>query len=415
VPSEWRTCALGDVIELKRGYDLPSSERRPGSVPIVSSSGISGSHDEVKVKAPGVVTGRYGTIGQVFFVDEDFWPLNTTLYVRDFKGNDARFISYLLRSIDFQSFNDKSSVPGLNRNDLHRWEVAIPLPAEQRAIAGVLGALDDKIEQNRRTVRALDRLTRAIFSAWFVDFEPIKAKADGATSFPSIPQHVFDALPIRFVDSGVGPVPEGWEVKTIGALAERIAMGPFGSDIKAENFVAQGVPVIRGGNLTDGFVDEGYVYLTAAKADQLSNANAFPGDIVITHRGTLGQVGLIPRKSRHARYVVSQSQMLVRPRLEDLPPHFLYVFLTSTAGQHELLANRSQTGVPAISRPTTSVKAMRIVVPAKSLLGLFESTVASLFDCRVALATESRKLAELSGYLLPRLLNASARVEAPNG
>src|SRR5207253_2290162 len=182
-----------------------------------------------------------------------------------------------------------------------------------------------------------------------VDFEPVKAKAEGATSLPPMPQPVFDALPSRFFDSEIGAVPEGWAVKAIGELANRVAMGPFGSDIKTENFVSEGVPVIRGGNLTDGFVDEGFVYLTGAKADQLSNANAFPGDIVITHRGTLGQVGLIPPKSGHSRYVVSQSQLLVRPRPEALPSHFLYLFLTSTAGQHELLTNRSQTGVPAIS------------------------------------------------------------------
>ena len=84
-----------------------------------------------------------------------------------------------------------------------------PSLTEQRAIAGVLGAPDDKIEHNRRTARALERLARAIFRAWFVDFEPVKAKAGGATSFPSMPQAVFDALPTRFVDSDIGLVPEG--------------------------------------------------------------------------------------------------------------------------------------------------------------------------------------------------------------
>lgn len=411
----WRNCTLGDVIELKRGYDLPNSDRRSGAVPIVSSAGVSGWHDEAKVRAPGVVTGRYGTIGQVFFVNEDFWPLNTTLYVRDFKGNDERFISYFLRSLNFQSFNDKSSVPGLNRNDLHRYEVIVPPGAEQRAIAGVLGALDDKIQQNRRTARVLKRLARGTFRAWFVDFGPVKAKAGGATSFPSMPQHVFDALPSRLVDSEFGPVPEGWTLPMIGELAKRVAMGPFGSDIKTDNFVPEGVPVIRGGNLTDGFIDEDFVYLTEAKADQLSNANAFPGDIVITHRGTLGQIGLIPAKSRHRRYVVSQSQMLIRPSPEVLPSHFLYLFLTSTVGQHELLANSSQTGVPAISRPTTSVKAIRLIAPDKSVLRHFEAIVSMLADCRAAIEAESRKLAQMRDYLLPKLLSGQVRVEVANG
>ena len=88
--SEWRHGRLGDFVELKRGYDLPQAKRQPGKVPLVSSSGVSDRHSVAMVTGPGVVTGRYGTIGQVFYVTEDFWPLNTTLYVRDFKGNDPR-------------------------------------------------------------------------------------------------------------------------------------------------------------------------------------------------------------------------------------------------------------------------------------------------------------------------------------
>ncbi|EQD41268.1 restriction modification system DNA specificity domain protein, partial [mine drainage metagenome] len=84
----FRECLLGEVLTLKRGYDLPSQNRNDGSIPIVSSSGITGTHSDAKVKGPGVVTGRYGTIGEVHFIDTDFWPLNTTLYVQDFKGND---------------------------------------------------------------------------------------------------------------------------------------------------------------------------------------------------------------------------------------------------------------------------------------------------------------------------------------
>src|SRR4051812_5449584 len=116
---EWLDVRLGDVIELKRGYDLPQQQRLPGSVPLVSSSGVTDHHAVAMAKGPGVVTGRYGTLGEVFYIREDFWPLNTTLYVRDFKGNDPRFISYLLRGVDFLAYSDKAAVPGLNRNHLH--------------------------------------------------------------------------------------------------------------------------------------------------------------------------------------------------------------------------------------------------------------------------------------------------------
>ena len=114
--NDWKDCSLGDEIELKLGYDLPQKERLPGYVPLVSSSGFTDTHAKVMIKVPGVVTRRYGTLGQVFYVEQDFWPLNTTPYVRDFKGNDPRFISYFLRDADFIAYSDKAAVPGLNRN-----------------------------------------------------------------------------------------------------------------------------------------------------------------------------------------------------------------------------------------------------------------------------------------------------------
>ncbi|MGH0029189.1 MAG: restriction endonuclease subunit S [Myxococcota bacterium] len=154
-----------------------------------------------------------------------------------------------------------------------------------------------------------------------------------------------------------------WREVTIESIASRIAMGPFGSDIKTDNFVPSGVPVIRGHNLTRGrFRGEEFVFLTQEKADELSNANAFPGDLVFTHRGTLGQVGLIP-PAPFERYVVSQSQMKLTCDPDSADALFIYYFFTSPIGQHALLMNTSQTGVPAISRPVTSLKAIQLSLP----------------------------------------------------
>lgn len=156
----WKAVDLGEVATLQRGYDLPYRSRKPGSVPIVTSSGVSETHAEARVPGPGVVTGRYGTIGKVFFIREDFWPLNTTLFVKDFHGNDPLFISYLLRTIDFHSHSGKSGVPGVNRNDLHALTVRVPQSTdEQRVIAGALGDVDallgalDKLIAKKRDLK----------------------------------------------------------------------------------------------------------------------------------------------------------------------------------------------------------------------------------------------------------------------
>jgi type I restriction enzyme, S subunit len=126
VPEGWERGVLGDLLTLKRGYDLPEGKRVHGDVPIVSSSGITGFHNEKKAKAPGIVTGRYGTLGEVFFVDRDYWPLNTALYASNLKGNPPCFLVYFLEQALATIQSDKAAVPGLNRNALHAMRVLAP-------------------------------------------------------------------------------------------------------------------------------------------------------------------------------------------------------------------------------------------------------------------------------------------------
>jgi type I restriction enzyme S subunit len=240
--SEWRTTTLGEVIELKRGYDLPSQDRREGPYPIVSSSGVSGCHAEAKAKAPGVVIGRYGTLGEVHYITQDYWPLNTSLYVRDFKGNDPKFISYFLRSLDFGAYSDKAAVPGLNRNDLHTAVVLVPPLAEQQRIAGILGALDDKIELNRRMSQTLESMARALFKSWFVDFDPVRAKAEGLD--PSLPTDPAELFAKPFQDSQLGEIPSGWRASTVGQeFRVTVGQSPPG---ETYNMDGAGVPFYQG-------------------------------------------------------------------------------------------------------------------------------------------------------------------------
>lgn len=162
---EWRRVVLDDLIRMQRGYDLPTPKRRNGKVPIVGAAGISGSHDTPMVSGPGVVVGRSGaSIGQSTYVDQDFWPLNTSLFVTDFRGNDPKFIHYLLTQIDFSGFNSGAAQPSLNRNYVRQIPLTVPLLGEQRRIVQVLGALDDKIAVNNRIASACDMLGQVIAS-----------------------------------------------------------------------------------------------------------------------------------------------------------------------------------------------------------------------------------------------------------
>ena len=149
----------------------------------------------------------------------------------------------------------------------------------------------------------------------------------------------------------------------LGDIIEDVAMGPFGSNLKVDNFISIGVPVIRGGNLNqNGFDDKNFVFVSEEKAQSLKRSLAYPDDLVFTHRGTIGQVGII-EKTKYPYYLVSQSQMRLTVNRQFLNPRFLYYWFKSTTGQYELLKNSAQVGVPAIASPTKSLKEIDISIP----------------------------------------------------
>jgi type I restriction enzyme S subunit len=145
-PIGWQEVSLLDLCELKRGYDLPTSQRSPGPYPIISSSGESGFHSNFMADAPGVVTGRYGTLGQVYFVNQPYWPLNTTLYVCDFKGNSPLFVYYLLKEVDFLRYSDKAAVPGVNRNHLHQAKWFLAVSSESKYLELTRDEVDHRLQ-----------------------------------------------------------------------------------------------------------------------------------------------------------------------------------------------------------------------------------------------------------------------------
>lgn len=213
----WRSCRLGDVLTLKRGHDLPEHSRQEGDIPVVSSSGITGWHKEAKAKAPGVITGRYGTIGEVFFLEEDYWPLNTALYVIDFKGNDPRFSAYLLRNTLKGYQSEKAAVPGVDRNVLHEIRVRAPDHPTQLRITEILAAYDNLIENNRRRMALLEESAGLLYREWFVHLR-----------FPGH-EHT------RISDG----MPEGWKRKQLG---ECVTLN-YGKALKSEIRVNGEYPV----------------------------------------------------------------------------------------------------------------------------------------------------------------------------
>ena len=259
------TFQLGELVTLKRGYDLPESKRTAGNYPIISSSGMSGSHNEYRVEGPGVVTGRYGTLGEVFYVAKRFWPLNTTLYVHDYKGNSPRFISYYLRTVLSGDFNAAGAVPGVSRSVLHRLGVPEP-PCEQNKIAAILSAYDDLIETNRGRIAWLEKMGEEIYREWFVRLR--------------FPGH-------RQVKVKRG-VPEGWEVTRLTDMVDFLSGHPFKSETYSP-VGRYGIVTIK--NVQDGFfVPECSDYVEEVPSTMKQHCYLQTGDMLMSLTGQVGRV-----------------------------------------------------------------------------------------------------------------------------
>ena len=406
-PDGWVQRRLGDVIVLKRGYDLPERDRRRGPVPVVSS-GITDHHSESRAPGPGVVTGRYGTLGQVFFVPNDFWPLNTALYVQDFKGNDPRFISYFLRSLDFFRFSDKAAVPGLNRNHLHEETVSIPgAVAEQRAIAHVLGSLDDKIELNRRMNATLEAMPRVLFRSWFVDFDPVRAKMDGRDT--GLPKEMADLFPDRLVASELGEIPLGWPVESLADHFEAVK----GVSYKGSGLTGDGTPlhnlnsIHKGG----GYKYEGIKFYSGEYADR---HRVRPGDVIVANteqghdRLLIGYAAIVPGLFG-TDGIASHHIYRLRPRTASwLSTRFLLLLLNS-ARMHDLVSGYAN-GTTVNMLPIDGVQRPPLAVPPRALVDAFD-VVASCSEQRYEQAVrESRTLIVVRAALLPRLVSGEIRV-----
>lgn len=162
IPKEWEVKKIIDFAPLQRGFDLPTDKVVNGKFPVVYSNGILNYHYEYKAKGPGVVTGRSGTIGKVTFVESDYWPHNTSLWVTDFKGNNPKYVFYVYRYMDLSKFASGSGVPTLNRNDVHISKVAVPSIEEQNAIVKLLELWDTAIEKQSELIEKLTLRKRAL-------------------------------------------------------------------------------------------------------------------------------------------------------------------------------------------------------------------------------------------------------------
>jgi type I restriction enzyme S subunit len=384
---------FSDFVTLQRGFDLPKTEMQDGPYPVLGSTSIIGFHSDFKVEPPGVVTGRSGSLGVVQFVAERYWPHNTSLWVKDFKGNDAKFVYYCMKGLDFARFNAGSGVPTLNRNHLDSIEVEVPSFPIQRRIAGILSAYDELIENSQRRIKILEAMARAIYREWFVHF-----RFPGHESVPRIP-------------SPFGDIPQGWRCVRLADIGELTVGGDWGKD---EPDGADWVQVgcLRGVDL-HAFAKSGFsdVPTRWIKRVSLDKRRVTPADVLVEGSGECGRS---LAGSAHLENLVGlpvvYSNFCKRVRFGDAAvARFCEHMLNEMVMSGEMNQFRTGTTIPNLNM-TALFESHSFVLPPPSLLRSFVDLL-ELSDA-VKLSGRIQNLRLTRDLLLPRLLSGQIDVEA---
>ena len=359
--SGWMECKLGDIVTFQRGFDITKKEQFPGSYPVVSSSGINSYHNAYKVKCPGVVIGRKGTLGTVFYLNKDFWPHDTTLWVKIFHGNYPLFIFYFLKGYNFQQYDVGSSNPTLNRNHIHLLPSLIPPLPEQRAIASVLSCLDDKIDLLHRQNKTIEAMAETLFRQWFVE-----------------------------------EAQEGWEEKPLSSIADFLN-GLACQKYPPENEVDK-LPVLKIKELRNGFTkDSDWATIDVKPGYIVEN-----GDVIFSWSASL-----MVKIWGGEKCILNQH--LFKVTSEVYPKWFYYQWCKHYLEEFVSISASHATTMGHIKRGDLDVA--MVLVPSNGELQEMSEIMAPIVDKMIGNNNQICTLEKLRDTLLPKLMSGEVRVK----
>lgn len=391
--NNWKTTTIGDLISVKRGYDLTSKDRIVGNIPVYGAAGQNGFHNESKVNGPGIVIGRSGgSFGQVHYVEhESFWPHNTAMYVTDFNGNDVDFVFYLLKNLDFSALNSGSAQPSLNRNYLYPVKVKAPHLDEQILIGQLLSSLDNKIELNNKINAELEAMAKLIYDYWFVQFD--FPDANGKPYKSSGGKMVYNEELKR-------EIPEGWTIKKLKDLSSRIGDGIHGTP----QYVGESeFSFINGNNLKNGFI---HINSETKKVNAEQYKKHFikldGNSILISINGTLGNLAVFTDE----KVMLGKSSAYINCHREHRA--FCYQYLKQKHVQNNFW--NIATGSTIKNLSLESLKNLKLSYPQAGLIFEFNKLIRPIDEKRENIFKENKKLFELRDWLLPMLMNSQVTI-----
>lgn len=376
--NKWEVKKLGDLVELKYGFGLREIERNVGEIPVFGSSGIISYTNKSAVRGPGIVVGRKGNIGSVFFSSSDFWPIDTTYYIEVNKNcYDLKFLLYLFKTLTL--VDTASAVPGLSRESFYNVSAKIPPLPTQQKIASILSAYDDLIELNERRIKILEEMARLIYKEWFVKFKfPGHERVNPVRNTKQLPQDSKISNGVKMVKSELGMIPEGWEAKGIFD----IATVRYGENLPSKKMKKNGTYLVYGAAKVIGRYDE---------------YNCENATVITGCRGSCGQMKITKPKS----FVTNNSFIFDFSEEQKI---FFY---------HQLMTHGLQDYIGGTAQPQItleSISGLTAMVPMEKLVKRFNeiaipiSKQINLFD------DVNTNLRQTRDMLLPKLISGEIDV-----
>ena len=377
----WETKSLSNIITFQRGFDLPKSKFEHGIYPVVGSTGIIGYHNKPKVTAPGVVTGRSGSLGVFQYLDVNFWPHNTSLWVKDFKGNHPKFIYYFLHQFDFKKLNAGAAVPTLNRNTLSSINVTYTKSLQtQKHIAEILSAYDDLIENNLKRIKLLEQAAQNIYKEWFVNMR--------------FPGH--ENTPIN---SETG-LPEGWSEKSICEFDSfkqyKVKIKPFEGN---REYLATA-------NISGIKIDERGEYFSYENKPSRAQIQPPVDSVWFARMSKTDKVLFLTENSNNNFMISSGFAGFKAEKKEHLP--FLFCLINDTLFSD--LKDSYATGSTQISINNNSLKSINLIEPQIDVIEKFGSKTYDSLKLINHLFRTNEQLKKARDILLPRLMNQTIKV-----
>lgn len=379
IPEDWEETTLGKVVTFQRGYDLPLKDIKSGKYPVIKSNGIAGYHNEFKSRGPGITIGRSGKLGEPFFIEEDYWPHNTTLYTKEFHNSHPKFVYYLLTKLKLVTYNAGSAVPTLNRNHIHPIPVIVPKKViEQKAIAKTLSDLDFKIELNQQMNKTLEAIGQAIFKHWFVKFE-----------FPNEQGKPYKSSGGEMVfNEELGKeIPKGWIVKKLSAISDnldskRIPLSSRERKRRKGTYPYYGATGIL--DYVDDFIFEG-THILMGEDGTVINDKGYPILQYIS-----------------GKFWVNNHAHVLKGKI--ISNELLYMYLRNTNIKHIV------TGAVQPKINQNNMNNLKFLIPDKKILPQMEKILNDLFEKIKANYRNNDDLIKIRNSLLPKLMSGKIRV-----